>query len=469
MPERQSITLLGETEASTLYPLDMPAPEDQPIAGTIARSFRGAWYYNTKLEGEYRYKYSGGLGTYCAKHRSLAVYAAQADKTFFVWGGAAGDHVVTEAEVEARCGPDMIRHMISFYDHRTRRLGPPVILLDKWTSDCHDNPVLTLDAAGHIWVFCPSHGLWTSPSYILRSRRPYDVEHGFERILTTLFAYPQPWYIPGTGLVLVHTQYDDNRRWLATSRSADGRTWSRPQLRATVERGHYEVSESKAGRIISAFNYHPAEGGLERRTNLYVMQSDDGGMTWTTVTGARLKLPLTERENPARIRDYESERRLVYLKDIAIDSNGRPVILYLTSGGHESGPQNDPREWTTARWTGSQWEYRVITTSDSNYDTGSLYLSGDRSWRLIAPTGVGPQPGNPGGEVEIWTTTNGGTTWARTRRLTADSPRNHTYVRRPVNAHPDFRAMWADGDGRRPSVSRLYYLDADDAVRRMEP
>ncbi len=29
--------------------------------------------------------------------------------------------------------------------------------------------------------------------------------------------------------------------------------------------------------------------------------------------------------------------------------NGRPVILYVTSRGYESGPENNPRTWTTAR------------------------------------------------------------------------------------------------------------------------
>ena len=30
--------------------------------------YRGIWYYNQKTNDEYVYKYSGGLGTYCAKH-----------------------------------------------------------------------------------------------------------------------------------------------------------------------------------------------------------------------------------------------------------------------------------------------------------------------------------------------------------------------------------------------------------------
>jgi len=64
----------------------------------------------------------------------------------------------------------------------------------------------------------------------------------------------------------------------------------------------------------------------------------------------------------------------------------------------------------------------------------------------------------------LWRSRDGGVTWTRVRQLTADSVRNHTYARRPVNAHPDFFALWADGDARRPSASRLYFCNRDGDV-----
>ena len=42
--------------------------------------YRGIWYMNQPLQNEYRYKYSGGLGTYCAKHRPFAVYCDEVKK-----------------------------------------------------------------------------------------------------------------------------------------------------------------------------------------------------------------------------------------------------------------------------------------------------------------------------------------------------------------------------------------------------
>jgi hypothetical protein len=142
-------------------------------------------------------------------------------------------------------------------------------------------------------------------------------------------------------------------------------------------------------------------------------------------------------------------------------------VLVIISKGYESGPKNDPRTWTTCRWTGKTWEILPAATSDSNYDMGSLYLEEDGTWRIIAPTETGPQPYNPGGEVAMWTSRDRGKTWNKVKQLTRNSERNHTYVRRPVNAHPGFYAIWADGHGRKPSASWLYFCDKEGTVRRL--
>jgi hypothetical protein len=158
------------------------------------------------------------------------------------------------------------------------------------------------------------------------------------------------------------------------------------------------------------------------------------------------------------------------MKDLNFDARGNPIIVYVTSRGWRPGPKNGPRKWTTARWNGRGWEVSSLLLADNNYDTGCLHVEDGYHWRLIAPTLLGrsqppqsPQPYNPGGEVMMWTTDNMGRTW-HPQRLTQNSPYNHGYVRRPVNAHPGFYAFWADGHGRRPSESRLYFADKDGHV-----
>ena len=67
----------------------------------------------------------------------------------------------------------------------------------------------------------------------------------------------------------------------------------------------------------------------------------------------------------------------------------------------------------------------------------------------------------------VWTSADQGRTWKQVKQLT-HGPLMHTYVRRPLHAHPDFYALWADGDTRQPSDSSLYFTNkAGDHVWRM--
>jgi hypothetical protein len=431
---------------TTLPPWQRTYTSVAEIENRKVDGYRGIWYYNQRQDDEYVFKYSGGLGTYCAKHRPFAVYRPEVDKTFFCYGG-------TDEE-----GTTLL-HMVSYYDHATGTVPRPTLLLDKRTTDAHDNPVIAIDAEGYVFIFSSSHGT-SRPSYVSKSKRPYDVDE-FERILTTNFSYTQPFHVPGKGFLFSQTIYLGGRA-IYFQTSPDGREWTEPRLLSLIAQGHYQISEPcGAEKFGSAFNYHPPGKGLNWRTNLYYIATADFGQTWQNAAGVPLDIPLSDPDNPALVEEYESKGRNVYMKDITFDADGRPVILYLTSGGWQSGPANDPRIWQTARWTGSNWDIQGTVRSDNNYDTGSLYIEKDGTWRLIAPTETGPQPYNPGGEVAIWTSTDRGRTWTKHKQLTRESPYNHTYVRRPVNAHPDFYAIWADGHARQKSESRLYFTDRD--------
>jgi len=106
--------------------------------------------------------------------------------------------------------------------------------------------------------------------------------------------------------------------------------------------------------------------------------------------------------------------------------------------------------------------------TDNNYDTGSLYIESPTRWRLIGPSEPGPQKYDTGGEIAMWLSSDQGTTWRKAKQLTCNSRYNPTYCRRPNNAHPDFYALWADGHGLEPSLSRLYFTNREGrSVRRL--
>ena len=411
--------------------------------------YRGLWYMNQPTGDEYHYKYSGGMATYPQQHVPIAVYSPDARKTFFVYGGTLE-------------GKRELLHMVSYYDHETGTVPKPRVLLNKQTGDAHDNPTLQIDRDGHLWIFSSAHGT-ARPSYIHRSTKPYSIDE-FERIVETNFSYTQPWYLPTHGFLFLHTRYADGRGlfWMT---SRDGRDWSKPSPLAKIEKGDYQISWAIGDRVATAFDYHPNPVGLNARTNIYYLETTDAGRTWRNAAGDTVHVPLDQAKNPALVHDYKAEGLLVYLKDLQFDADGHPVILYLTSRGFEPGPEHGPHVWHTARWTGTGWTLRPAMKSDHNYDHGSFYIEPDGTWRLIAPTDPGPQPFGTGGEMVMWTSNDEGTTWQRAKTLTAGSPRNHTYARRPVNAHPDFYALWADGDAFGPSKSRLYFADKEGTVR----
>ncbi|ELP31399.1 BNR-4 repeat-containing protein [Rhodopirellula baltica] len=455
---KKSLGLIALLLATTLTSLDLSATAEEPVTlNQKADGYRGIWYMNQPSGDEYVYKYSGGLGTYCAKHKPFAIYCKEVNKTFFCFGGATAS--------DSR----QLLHMVSYFDHETNTVPRPTILLDKQTNDAHDNPVISVDDDGYIWIFSTSHGL-SRPSYIHRSKRPFDINEfelveatradGDHRTPITNFSYMQMWHSEN-GFQAFFTRYNyPAARTICFMNSPDGQNWSAWQKLAAIGQGHYQITgigESKAG---STFNYHPQGKGLNWRTNLYYIETADNGDTWTTVDGKKLTLPLKEVHNEALIHDYEAEGLNVYLKDLRYDTKDRPVLLYITSKGYESGPKNDPRTWMLARWTGSEWKRSPITTSDNNYDMGELWMMADDDWRVIGPTESGPQPYNPGGEVAMWKSVDQGATWTKLRQMTNGSEMNHTYVRRALDAHPDFFAIWADGHGRKPSLSHLYFSNA---------
>ena len=204
------------------------------------------------------------------------------------------------------------------------------------------------------------------------------------------------------------------------------------------------------------FNRHP-NGNVDKRTDLYYIESADFGKTWNDVSGKKLDIPLTKTETTARVVNYSSQGKNVYMKDMDFDANGNPFCLYIRSNGHEPGPESAPYEWCLTRWDGLNWQTFVITTSDHNYDMGSLYIS-ENDWKVVGPTKTGPQKWGVGGELAIWTSKNNGETWKQ-KKLTKRSKTSHSYVRRPVHYEPPFCFFWADGHSHEFSKSELYFGD----------
>ena len=462
-----------------------------PLLNKKDSGYRGIWYYNQKLDNEYVYKYSGGLGTYPANHYPFSVYRPEVDKTFFCYGGFDPEE-------------QTLWHEVGVFDHKTKKVSRPTVVLDKKTDDAHDNPVMSIDDEGRIWIFSTSHGTGR-PSFIHRSVRPYDISE-FERVEPTKlvdgapvpmtnFSYMQVRNVPERGFFTFFTTYDRKliagvdpqtkvQRILAFMSSRDGISWSAWQPLAAMEIGHYQNAcvnfipgENAADgkprvKLGTAFNYHPAVAkgargvGLNWRTNVYYMESTDLGETWHTVDGTPLEPPLLRSDSPALVRDYERENLNVYITDLAYDAKGRPIVAYVTSKGYESGPEMGPRYFCVARWNGEEWRYSTVCEVDNNYELAMIYPEEADSGvlRLVGSFEDGPQAFNTGGEISQWLSRDDGATWQKEFQLTEKSAVNQCFPRRTINASPEFYAFWAEGNGREKSISTLRFSTKDGKV-----
>ena len=199
--------------------------------------YQGIWFTLGQFS-EYGDKYSGGLGTYTAKHVPLAIYAPQVNKTFFVYGGA-------------KEGKRHLLAMASYYDHERHVVPRPTVVHDKGgVNDPHDNPSIAMDESGHIWIFVSGRGR-ARPGFKYRSVMPYCVDD-FELVSGEEMTYPQPWWIEGKGFLHLFTKYTGVRE-LYWNISADGRTWT-PHRKLVGMGGHYQKSRQLGDRVVTAFN-----------------------------------------------------------------------------------------------------------------------------------------------------------------------------------------------------------------------
>ena len=418
----------------------------QELSNTKVNGYKGIWFgLNQKYEhGD---KYSGALGTYTAKHVPMAIYSPLVDKTFFVYGGT-----TSETQRYLLC-------MIGEFKHKTVMVSKPTIVYDKkGVDDPHDNPSTLIDNNGYIWIFISGRGTKRT-GFKYKSKEPFSISE-FTQISEEEFTYPQP-HNTAAGFFHFFTKYTGKRQ-LYFETSENGLIWSDDKKLAAISEnnnaGHYQTSNVYKGKIVGTFfNRHP-NGDVDKRTDLYYIQSDDFGLTWTTVDKMRLDLPLLSVETSARVIEYASQRKNIYMKDMAFDKKGNPACLYIRSNGHEPGPKSAPYEWCITKWTGNKWLTFVITNSDHNYDMGSLFIN-DSDWKIVGPTEIGPQKWGVGGELAIWQSTNNGEIWKKIKTITDSSEFSHSYVRKPVNFKSPFCFFWANGHSHNFSTSKLFFGD----------
>jgi len=431
------ITIASAAETQTSAPAYKP-----PGTESGYRSFP---YADTNL-----YNRSGdGIAVPGAKNIPVACYVEKVKKTFFVYAGYQKDTISPDNKATGRA-------LISYYDHNTGMLPRPTVLVEGKANTQIFSPAITADNDGHLWVFVGSNTK-DQQACIFKSYKPYAIE-SFELVKKTDFSNPQCWHIPNKGLILIYTLNQDKCRQLYCTTSADGLNFSNPQLLAAVDKGHDAVSWKHKNKIAVAFNVYPDNNQLKHPSNIYYMETSDFAKSWRNARKEKMNLPLTTAGNPALVREYSSQKWIIMLQDLTIDQFGFPTILCMLSRDPSPESNKSINFWNTARWYGRDWEISGQIRSDSKFDLGCLHVEKNRSWRLVGPTGTGPQANKPGGDIVAWRSEDQGRSWYKDQ-LTENSKSNHNYARKPLDAHEGFDTFWSDAATEKQPWSRLYFAD----------
>src|SRR4051794_17579534 len=124
-PVKKNVRILVGFLALVILAQRVGAQTTLPTAG----GYRGIWY---KISAGKEIKYSGGFATYPQQIRPLAIYRKEVNKTFFCYGGTDQKN-------------STLLHMVSYFYHATGTVPRPRVLLDKKTTDAHDNPCIAID------------------------------------------------------------------------------------------------------------------------------------------------------------------------------------------------------------------------------------------------------------------------------------------------------------------------------------
>ena len=313
---------------------------------------------------------------------------------------------------------------VASVDHDT---GLRVTSVMRWRLDDNDhaNPSLHVLPDGRLMVFYNKHA---GPAMYYRvSVRPEDVRSwGREKTVPTNTSGREKGYSYANP---VRLSREGNRLWLfwrggnwqptfARTRDA-GRTWTpartlinQPGQRPYVKFAsngkdaiHFAFTEGNPGSTDTDINYAYYKAGALHRAD-----------------GTRIKsmadLPLSPQEAD---HVYDTATK-TWIHDIALDSAGRPVIVFTTL------PSETEHHYRYARWTGRAWKVYPVTRAGGSIGNGfgkDRYYSGGITLDHENPAAVYlSRKVNGTFEVETWNTLDGGKTWRRKAVTSGSSTKN---------------------------------------------
>lgn len=366
---------------------------------------------------------------------------------------------------------------VAAYNHETGEwVGPfkaGVSIMGKDPSrriDNHGKPTLIIDDAGFIHVFFGGHGglhdlhgenplgnhHYGENKHVV-SKRPLDITEWEELDTIPPFGtYNQVVKMDNGDMYLFYRHGAHRSDWVYHKSTDNGRTFGEPvsflkhkrrdDLPA-VDSWYPYVTKGVGDEIIVNFDYHlcwdndgaPDERGhTANRQDIYYMVFDTGDNEWRNIEGESLPMPLTREVAEKKTLVARSGELWSFNGPVTLDNKGYPHIGITMGKDLGVSKTGGPKEMRHYRWTGSEWvggKPSILPISN-----GAIAADNPENVRFLLAT----QNQTGHGTVSWWESTDGGSSFMRTREWLRRPNANFAISSFIRNAHPDAQIIVAE-------------------------
>jgi BNR repeat-containing family member len=312
--------------------------------------------------------------------------------------------------------------------------------------DDHSAPSIFVEPDHRLTVFWSGHD--GTRMYYRSTLRPEDISAWgpLQRVPARMkgglgFTYPNPVLLPSESDRLYLF-------WRGADWSADYATrdlagqWqpAHEMIRVPGERPYVKVDSNGRDKIVFAFtNGHPRNV----LTSVYYAAYRHGWL-WTAAGRriARMGSGPIAPQQADLVYDARKTHVRAWVWDVALDRQGRPVIVYATF------PRNHRHKYWYAAWSGTRWVSHFLTVGGRTISPGTIEFEYSAGLTLdhSNPSIVYLSRQVRGGyEIERWQTPDGGTHWRHSVVVPADGTENvRPIVPRGWDSGP-MRLLWLHG------------------------
>ena len=347
-------------------------------------------------------------------------------------------------------GPNLDPYVICYDHHSGTWSGAVKAGENPLINDSHGNPALLVEQSGYVHIFYGCHG---GPMKYVKSTKAGDISSWTAMPDPAIHAtYPQLIQMPDGTIYLFYRRGGHTADWVYRTSTDDGAIWSGETV--VIDSNPNDVwypffKKAPNSTIHAGFCWkdekHPRGGETWQRFNIYYMFRDFDG-NWKNASGKMLSIPVTKSVLDTFALVYNSGTDHAENPSIDIDLNNIPYLVFTTGSGKSY-------KHVFAKWNGQSWFLTDIAKTDHLFDDPAIIVHSATHIEVFlcreGTNGTGNGDGDMtdrGGNVEKWTTFDGGTSWSKVADIITKDATGDVYAAISVleDFHPDAKIAFYD-------------------------